>query len=389
MSLLNVVPVTVEDYRRRARLRLPGFLFDYADGGANREETLAANSNDFLKIKLRQQVMRDVSGASAATTLLGQNANMPLALAPVGLAGMYARRGEVQAARAAQAHGVPFSVSTNSICSMSEVNEAVATPAWFQLYMLRDRGYVQEILQNAWDAGTRTLIFTIDLPIPGLRLRDYQNGMLGTGLQSKVSKLLQLASSPVWAYDVGIKGKPHLLGNLAGRVPDAKDLNSYKSFVESQFDPAATWEDIRWLRDQWRSQLLIKGVLEVDDALAAVDCGAEGVVVSNHGGRQLDGVASTISKLPGIAQAVDDRAEVFLDGGVRNGIDVVRAVALGARGVLIGRPWLFALAAQGEQGVSALLQVFANEIAVALTLAGVKSVHELTPEMVENTLSIA
>lgn len=382
MSVFNVVPVTVDDYEVRARRRLPRFLYDYAAGGANSEQTLAANRNDFDAIQLRQRVMCDVSRVSTATTFLGQDVSMPLALAPVGMAGMYARRGEVQAARAAEAVGVPFTSSTMGVCSIDEINAATKNAAWFQLYMLKDREFVVEMLERAWNAGTRTLVFTVDLAVPGLRQRDFRNGMIGGGLKGKVSKLLQLITSPAWAYDVGIQGKPHLLGNLSGKVADAKDLNSYRSFVESQFDPSVTWEDIRWLRDQWKGTLLIKGVLEVDDARAAMDCGAEGVVISNHGGRQLDAVPSGISVLPSIVDALDDRAEIYMDGGVRSGLDVVRAVALGARGVLMGRPWVFALAVDGESAVRSLLQVFQREITIALALTGVNGIEELSREHV-------
>ena len=384
MSVFNVVPVTVADYERRARRRLPRFLYDYAAGGANSEETLSANCSDFSRITLRQRVMCDVSEASTSTTLLGQPASMPVALAPVGMAGMYARRGEVQAARAAEAAGIPFTSSTMGVCSIDEINENTTTPAWFQLYMLRDREFVQEMLKRAWDAGTKTLVFTVDLAVPGLRLRDFRNGMIGGGWVGKASQLAQLATSPLWAYDVGVRGKPHLLGNLSGRVEDAKDLNSYRTFVESQFDPSVTWDDIRWLRDQWQGKLLIKGVLEADDARAARDCGAEGVVVSNHGGRQLDAVASSISKLPAVADAIGGEAEVYVDGGIRSGIDVVRAVALGAQGVLMGRPWLYALAANGEAGVHDLLKVFQREVAIALALTGVNSIDELNRDLIDN-----
>ena len=383
MSLFNVVPVSVDDYERRARRKLPRFLYDYAAGGANSEETLAANRSDFSRVTLRQRVMFDVSESNIATTLLGQPASMPIALAPVGMAGMYARRGEVQAAKAAETVGIPFTSSTMGVCSIEEINANTAIPAWFQLYMLRDRGVVQEILKRAWDSGTRTLVFTVDLAIPGLRLRDFRNGMIGGGTLGKLSQLAQLATSPAWAYDVGIRGKPHQLGNLSGRVKDAKNLDSYREFVESQFDPSVTWDDIRWLRDQWRGKLLIKGVLDAEDARAAIECGAEGVVVSNHGGRQLDGVSSGIRKLAEVVDALSADVETYIDGGVRSGIDVLRAVALGARGVLMGRPWLYALAVHGEDGVRNLLRVFEREITIALALTGAKRLEDLDREAID------
>lgn len=383
MSIFNVNPVTVDDYRLRARRKLPRFLFDYLDGGANAETTLAANVSDFDRYRLKQRVMFNVDQVDTSTTLAGFNASMPLALAPVGMAGMYARRGETQGARAADAQGVPFTCSTLGICSVEEITASTGKPIWFQLYMLRDRKVVQSLLKRAEAAGVTTLLFTVDLPIPGLRLRDFRNGMLGSNLCSKLSKAAQLAYSPRWIMDVGLKGKPHTIGNLSEVVPDPDDLNEYKAFIDSQFDASVTWEDIAWLRSIWPGKLLIKGVLEVEDAQAAVRAGADGIVVSNHGGRQLDSVASSIAKLPAIADAVGQDVEVYLDGGVRNGIDVVKAVALGARGVLIGRPWIYALAGDGERGVNDLLATFQKEIRTALALMGVNSLDELTPNCVE------
>ncbi|HSG88041.1 MAG TPA: L-lactate dehydrogenase [Pseudomonadales bacterium] len=385
MSVYDVVPVSFEDYRRSARRRVPRFLFDYADGGANDERTHHDNHADFDAWRLRQRVLRDVSGVDTRTTLLGQDAAMPLALAPVGMAGMYARRGEVQANRAAAAAGVPFTSSTMGVCGIDEINAATERPAWFQLYMLRDRDYVLELLARARAAGTRTLVFTVDLPVPGMRLRDHRNGMIGGGWRGRLSKAVQIATSPLWAWDVGVRGTPHGLGNLAGRVADANDLQAYAAFAGSQFDPTVTWDDIRWLRDHWDGPLLIKGVMEADDARAAVDCGAEGVVVSNHGGRQLDGVASALRKLPDVVAAVDGAAEVYMDGGVRSGIDLVKAVALGARGVLVGRAWLYALASGGERAVHAWLTLMQREVATALALTGAPRITDLDASVLEAT----
>ena len=383
MSLYDVVPVTVEDYRRRAQLKLPRFLYDYIEGGANAEETLARNTSDYSRYRLKQRVMRDVSRVSTQTTLLQQDLTMPMVLAPVGMAGIFARRGEVQGAMAAKQAGIPFTTSTVGICPVEEIQAATGQPFWFQLYMLRDRDFMQALLKRAQNAGCTTLAFTVDLPVAGMRLSDYRNGMLGGGAIGALSKLAQLATSPLWAFDVGIKGKPHNFGNISDKVSDPNDLDAYKAFIDSQFDPTVTWDDIRWLRDQWRGHLLIKGVMEPEDARSAIDAGADGVIVSNHGGRQLDGIASSISKLAAVVDAVGRDSTVLIDGGVRNGIDVVKALCLGADGVLIGRPWIYAMAARGQQGITDLLDVFQREIATAMALTGVNAIDELNRDNIE------
>ncbi len=383
MSLYDVLPVSAADYRRRARWRLPRFLFDYIDGGANDEKTMAANVAGFDRIELRQLVLRDVSAVDTSTTLMGRPSRMPLALAPIGMAGMMARRGEVQAAKAAIRAGVPFAASTVGICPVDEIQAATREPFWFQLYMLRDREFVRTMLERARAAGCDTLVFTVDLPVPGMRLRDFRNGMLGGGRIGKLSQALQLAMSPVWLYDVGIKGRPHGFGNLREKLGDSEEIDLYKAFIDSQFDPTVTWRDIEWLRGLWDGKLLIKGVMEVEDARAAAGVGADGVIVSNHGGRQLDGIAASIRKLPAVAEAVGNRLEVFVDGGVRSGIDVVKAIALGARGVLIGRPWVWAMAARGEQGIVDLLGIFQREIATAMALMGVTKIEQVTRDRIE------
>lgn len=383
MSAYDVIPVSVEDYRQRARRRLPRFLFDYIDGGCNDEATMAANMRDFSSIHLKQRVLRDVSEIDTSTTLAGHAASMPIALAPVGMAGMMARRGEVQGARAAKQAGIPFTTSTVGICPVEEVQAAINQPFWFQLYMLRDRTVVETLLARASAAGCDTLVFTVDLAVAGMRLRDYRNGMLGGGIRGQLARALALATSPRWVYDVGLRGRPHTFGNISEWVARPGELESYKAFVDAQFDPTVTWDDIAWLRSQWKGRILIKGVLEPDDARAAADTGADGVIVSNHGGRQLDGVASSISKLPGIVDAVGHGIEIYLDGGVRSGIDVIKAVALGARGVLIGRPWVWAMAARGEAGLADLLDLFRREIAVAMALMGVNRLDQLSSELIE------
>ncbi len=371
------LPATAADYRRLARARLPRFLFDYVDGGATDEQTLRANEADWAKVTLRQRVLVDVDGVDTCATLAGQACAMPLALAPVGLAGMTARRGEVQAARAAEAAGVPFTLSTVGICPPEEIGRVVATPPWFQLYMLRDRGIVQAVLRRAWDAGCRTLVFTVDLPLPGMRHRDTRNGLSAGTARARLGRVIDLLGHPGWLWDVGLRGKPHVFGSLTDQVPQARDMDAFKAWVEAQFDPSVTWADIDRLRGQWPGTLLLKGILDADDARAAVRAGAQGLIVSNHGGRQLDGAASTASKLPAIVQAVAAQAEVLVDGGIRSGVDVFRALALGARGVLVGRPWVWALAAAGEPGLAELLQRWQQELRLAMTLVGVTRVADI------------
>jgi L-lactate dehydrogenase (cytochrome) len=383
MGTYNVIPVTAADYRRLAEKRLPRFLFDYIDGGAGEEKSMGANEDDFLQIKLRQRVMCDVANVDTSAMIAGQPARMPLALAPVGLAGMMRRRGEVQGARAAARAGIPFTTSTVGICPIEEVQAAAEKPVWFQLYMLRDRGVVKALLERVQAAACTTLVFTVDLAVTGMRHRDSRNGMFGGSVAGSLAKAWQIVTRPQWVLDVGIRGKPHDFGNLREVVGGSKDLDAFKVWVDSQFDPTVTWEDIAWLRSQWTGKILIKGVMTAEDARAAADVGADGVIVSNHGGRQLEGVASSISKLPEVVAAVGEGIEVLMDGGVRSGSDVIRAVALGARSVMIGRPWVWAMAARGEQGLVDLLDVFQKEIAIAMALMGVRRIDEITPEFVE------
>jgi L-lactate dehydrogenase (cytochrome) len=383
MGTYKVTPVTALDYRRLAEKRLPRFLFDYIEGGANEEDTMAANVADFRRFNLKQRVMCDVGNIDTSTILSGQPASMPLALAPIGIAGMMARRGEVLGARGASAAGIPFTTSTVGICPLEEVQAAVDAPIWFQLYMLRDRELVASLLERAQAAGCETLMFTVDLAVAGLRHRDTRNGMMGDSLAGSLAKAWQVATRPRWIVDVALKGRPHNFGNLREVVSDSNNLNAYKAFVDSQFDPTVTWKDIAWLRSLWKGKILIKGVMAEEDARAAADVGADGVIVSNHGGRQLDGVASSIVKLPEVVAAVGDRVEVYMDGGVRSGIDVVKALALGANGILIGRPWVWAMAGRGQQGLTDLLGVFQQEIAVAMALMGVKRIADITPDLIE------
>lgn len=368
------IPVTVSDFREQAHSRLPRFLFDYLDGGAIDEHSLRANETAWSDVTLRQRVLVDVDHVDTRTRLGGQACAMPVVLAPVGLAGMMARRGEVQAVRAANAAGIPFVLSTVAICPLTEVAAAASAPFWFQLYMIRDRGRIEDLLQKAWQAGCRTLVSTVDLPIPGMRHRDTRNGLGATGLRASTLRLQQVLSRPSWLWHVVLRGGPLTFGNLSEAVPGARNLDAFRAWVDSQFDPAVTWTDIAWLRERWQGTLILKGILDADDARHAVQVGADGIVVSNHGGRQLDGVAATASKLPVIAVAVGGQTEVLVDGGIRSGVDVFRALALGANGVMIGRPWAWALAAAGETGISQLLHSWQQELRLAMMLTGVTEI---------------
>jgi L-lactate dehydrogenase (cytochrome) len=382
MGTLRLAPATVSDYRRLAESRLPRQLFDYIDGGAVDERTLAANREDLARLRLRQRVLRDVSQVDTSAEIAGRPAAMPVAFAPVGLAGLMRRRGEVQAARAAEAAGVPFCLSTVGLCSLEEVRAATKAPFWFQLYMMRDRGHVTELLQRARAVGVDTLVFTVDLAVVGARYRDTRNGM-GGGLTTpaRLRSALNFAAHPRWLVDVALGGRPLVFGNLASYVSSAKNVQQFRSWIDSQFDPSVTWRDIEWLRREWPGTLIIKGILEAEDACAAADAGAQGIVVSNHGGRQLDGAPSTISALPRIADAVGGRLEIMMDGGVHSGQDVVKALALGAQSVMIGRAWVYALAARGAAGVRHLLSQFQRDIKVTLALTGLTSARAVTADI--------
>lgn len=375
---LGLAPATAADYRELARRRLPRHLFDYMDGAAYDEVTAGENLRGFQRLKLRQRVLRDVSRLTLSTTVLGQTLALPLVLAPIGIAGAFARRAEVQAARAAEAAGVPFCESTVSICSIEEVRAATAAPFWHQLYVMRDRGYARELMARAHDAGCPVLVLTVDLAVMGARYRDVRNGMAGgLTLGGKLCKAWDILSHPAWLLDVGIRGKPLTFGNLTRAVPDARSLPEFKAWVDSQFDPAVTWDDIAWVRENWPGKIVLKGVLDVEDARQAAAVGADGIIVSNHGGRQLDGVEAAVAALPRIADAVGDRLELLMDGGVRSGLDVVKALALGARACLIGRAWGYAVAARGEAGVAHVLATMKKEMEVALALTGVTDVRSL------------
>ncbi|WP_395671839.1 L-lactate dehydrogenase [Phenylobacterium sp.] len=370
------------DYRELARRRLPHFLFEYIDGGSYDEVTLRRNRTDLQDVALRQRVLRDVSAIDTSATLLGRAVRMPVALAPIGLAGLAARRGEVQAARAAEAAGVPFTLSTVSACSLGEVTAGVNAPIWFQLYMVRDRGFLRDLLAQAREAGCDALIFTVDMAVPGSRYRDVRSGLAGaSGPLGAARRTFQAMQRPGWAWDVGVRGRPHQLGNVAPLLAGRTGLDDFFRCMRENFDPSVTWRDLEFVRNEWPGPLVIKGLLDADDARAAADLGAQGIVVSNHGGRQLDGVLSTAAALPAITGAVGDRLTVFADGGVRSGLDVVRMLALGADGVLLGRAWAYALAAAGQRGVTHLLNLLESEMRVAMALTGVTRIGEIGPDV--------
>ncbi|GAA5140017.1 FMN-dependent L-lactate dehydrogenase LldD [Alloalcanivorax gelatiniphagus] len=369
---------STHDYRLAAKRRLPPFLFHYIDGGAYDEHTLARNVADLRDLALRQRVLKEVGEVDLSARLFGEAVSLPVALAPVGLTGMYARRGEVQAARAAASRGVPFTLSSVSVCPIEEVQPAITRPMWFQLYVLRDRGFMKNALERAWAAGGRTLVFTVDMPVPGARYRDRHSGMSGPFAAWR--RMLQAVTHPRWAWDVGLRGRPHDLGNVSAYLGHRIQLEDYIGWLGENFDPSIGWRDLEWIREYWQGAMVLKGILDPEDACEAVRFGADGIVVSNHGGRQLDGVLSSARALPAIADAVQGDLTILADSGVRSGLDVVRLLALGADGVLLGRAFVYALAAAGEQGVAHVLDLIASEMKVAMTLTGARAVGEISRE---------
>ena len=379
---------SASDYRELARRRLPHFLFEYMDGGSYDQVTLQRNVADLRAVALRQRVLRNVSGISVSTRILGQELALPVALGPIGLAGMMARRGEVQAARAAEAAGIPFCLSTVSVCALEEVAGSVGRPIWFQLYMIRDRAFMRDLLARARALGCSTLVFTVDMPVPGSRYRDHHSGLAGApGLQGDMRRVWQALRRPAWAWDVGLHGRPHSLGNVAPVLGADSGLQDFLAWMGANFDPSISWKDMEFIRSEWDGPLLIKGLLDVEDAREAVKVGADGIIVSNHGGRQLDGVPSTASVLPAIAGAVGKDLTVLADGGVRSGLDVVRMLALGAKGVLLGRAWAYALAGGGGAGVAHMLKLVEAEMRVAMALTGVTAIDQISPEALVRTQS--
>jgi L-lactate dehydrogenase (cytochrome) len=381
---MNLAPASVMDYRELARKRLPRQLFDYIDGGAFAERTMRANVEDLRSVHLRQRVLRDVSEIDLTVDVLGERLSLPVILGPVGLVGMFARRGEVQAARAAARAGVRFCESTVSTCSIEEVQRMTNVPMWFQIYLMRDRGYAQELMRRARDAGCAVLVLTVDLSVVGARYRDTRNGMTDPiPLTKMLVRAWDIASHPRWALDVGVFGRPLTFGNLESAVPGARHPAAFKNWVDSQFDPSVTWDDLAWIRDHWPGKLVLKGILDVEDAKHARDIGAEGIIVSNHGGRQLDDVRSTATALPPIAETVGDRLEVLVDGGIRSGLDVVKMVSLGAKACLLGRAWSYAVAGGGEAGVAHVLRIIREEMKVAMALTGKTQLAQLGPDALD------
>ena len=367
------------DYRAAAQKRLPPFLFHYIDGGAYAEKTLSRNVSDLADVALRQRVLKNMSQLDTSIELFGEKLSLPVALSPVGLTGMYARRGEVQAAMAADQKGIPFTLSTVSVCPIEEVAPKIKRPMWFQLYVLKDRGFMKNALERAQAAGVSTLIFTVDMPVPGARYRDAHSGM--SGPNAAMRRYMQAVTHPHWAMDVGLMGRPHTLGNISTFLGKNVSLEDYMGYLGANFDPSISWSDLEWIRDFWKGPMVIKGILDPEDAKDAVRFGADGIIVSNHGGRQLDGVLSSARALPAIADAVKGQIKILADSGIRNGLDIVRMLALGADCTMIGRAFIYALAAEGGAGVSNLLDLLEKEMRVAMTLTSVKNVSEITGDL--------
>jgi L-lactate dehydrogenase (cytochrome) len=368
-----------DDYREAARAKLPRFLFDYLDGGSYAEATLRANVRDLSALHLRQRVLRNVANISVSTQLFGEEFAMPVGLAPIGLGGMYARRGEVQVARAAKRARIPYIISTVSLCPLEEITRETACDVWFQLYVLKDRGFMRHALEHAQSLGVTKLVFTVDMPVPGARYRDKHSGL--SGRFGPTRRLVQAFGKPAWAWNVGVRGRPHDLGNISRYLGKPTALDDYIAWLGANFDPSIEWKDLEWIREFWRGPIIIKGILDPEDARDALRFGAQGIVVSNHGGRQLDGALSTTRALPAIADAVGDQLVILADSGVRSGLDVVRMLALGAKGVLLGRAYMYALATGGEAAVSNLLGLIDKEMRTAMALTGVKSVADIDDQL--------
>ena len=372
----------IEDLRRLHKRRAPRAFYDYVDAGSYAEDTYRANSADLAALKLRQRVAIDVDVRSTESTMLGHKVTMPVALAPVGMSGMQWADGEILAARAAEKFGVPFTLSTMSICSIEDVAESTAAPFWFQLYVMRDRDFIKRLISRARAAKCSALMLTLDLQIIGQRHKDLKNG-LTVPPKITMSNALDLMTKPRWALRM-LGAKRKLFGNIAGHVKGAEGIVSLSKWTASQFDPTLDWKDVEWVKNEWGGKLILKGIQDVEDAKIAVSAGADAIVVSNHGGRQLDGAISSIKALPPIVDAVGDKIEVWMDGGIRSGQDLLKALALGAKGTLIGRAFNFGLGAMGEAGVTSALEIIQKELDITMALCGVRTVGEIGRGLVLN-----
>ena len=372
--------LTIEEMKQVARRRVPKMFFDYADSGAWTESTYRANEEDFAKVKLRQRVLVDMTNRSLESTMIGEKVSMPVAIAPTGLTGMQRADGEILAAQAAEAFGVPFTLSTMSICSIEDVAENTTRPFWFQLYVMRDRDFVNSLIDRAKAAKCSALVLTLDLQILGQRHKDLRNG-LSAPPKFTPKHIWQMATRPNWC--MGMLGtKRHTFRNIAGHAKGVTDLSSLSTWTSEQFDPRLSWKDVAWIKERWGGKLILKGILDVEDARMAADTGADAIIVSNHGGRQLDGAPSSISVLEEIAQAVGDRVEIHLDGGIRSGQDVLKALCLGAKGTYIGRPFLYGLGAGGKAGVTRTLEIIRRELDITLALCGKRDIRDAGPDLI-------
>jgi L-lactate dehydrogenase (cytochrome) len=365
----------IEDLRQTAHRKVPRAFIDYAEAGSYSEQTLHANRADLERIKLRQRILFDVANRSTKTTILGEPAALPLALAPIGLCGMQHGDGEILACRAAQEAGIPFTLSTMSICSIEDVAAAVDKPFWFQLYVMKDRGFVRALIERAAAAKCSALVLTVDLQVLGQRHRDIKNGMT-VPPELRIKNIIDIATKPAWALSV-LRGKRKTFGNIAGHLRGMDNVNVLSKWISGQFDPALNWKDVEWIASLWPGKLILKGILDVEDARIAAKTGAAALVVSNHGGRQLDGAPSSISMLPPIVEALGSDIEIMFDGGIRSGQDLARALALGARSCMSGRAYIYGLGAGGQAGVARAIEIMRNELDVTMALTGVTNVAEL------------